>query len=382
MDSAPIGLLTRLATTIHLPVAYLASLTLRGWAGVVIGLTVLYLRQISTLSKSGKDSPCPPFGVVFRILYGLFGTQVAELVLGRMLHTPEGQPQAEQAGGTTATTMGDPELRVMIVPILGGAFGGNYSFLVWDENDKDRRAICVDPADPYPVLRAAESAALNIQLLLTTHWHFDHSSGNATLRRKLGPSLQVVASAEERGRTPAVNKRLQDAEVLSLGRLRVRGHSVPGHTKGSMVFEVFNAEAAPGAPTVAFTGDTLFCGGCGALFECSAHTFHDSLQMLVQRLRPQTRIFPGHEYTEMLLQQACQRNPNNQEARAKLQQAKLLRSRKQPSIPSTLEEELSYNPQLRASPQELAMLCGCAQDDAHDEPASMRDSVLRQQKRD
>ena len=28
------------------------------------------------------------------------------------------------------------------------AFGGNYSFLVWDENDKDRRAICVDPADP------------------------------------------------------------------------------------------------------------------------------------------------------------------------------------------------------------------------------------------
>jgi hypothetical protein len=33
-----------------------------------------------------------------------------------MLHTPEDQPQAEQVGGTTATTVGDPELRVMMVP--------------------------------------------------------------------------------------------------------------------------------------------------------------------------------------------------------------------------------------------------------------------------
>jgi hypothetical protein len=56
----------------------------------------------------------------------------------------------------------------------------------------------------------------------------------ATLRRKLGPSLQVVASAEERGRTPAVNKRLPDAEVLSLGRLRVRGqHARPSRGEGA-----------------------------------------------------------------------------------------------------------------------------------------------------
>ena len=48
------GLLMRVATTIHLPVAYLASLTLRGWAGVVLGLAVLYLRQISTLSDARR----------------------------------------------------------------------------------------------------------------------------------------------------------------------------------------------------------------------------------------------------------------------------------------------------------------------------------------
>ena len=37
----------------------------------------------------------------------------------------------------------------------------------------------------------------------------------------------------------------------------------------------------------------------------------------------------------------------------------MLRARKLPSLPSTVEEELQYNMQLRASPRELALLCGC-----------------------
>jgi len=350
---------SRIATASN-PITLLGSLSTRGWFGLVVGLSILYLRQISTLSHSKRDSPCPPFGIVFRVLYGLFGTRLAEVVLGRMLHTPENEQQAEQAGGTTITTVGDAELRVMIVPILGGAFGGNYAFLVWDEADKERRAIAIDAADPFPILRAAEAEALSIQVLLTTHWHFDHSSGNSTLQRKLGAQLKVVAGAAERGRTPAVNHRLEDEEVLTLGRLRVRGHAVPGHTRGSMVYELWNAASPVDTPTIAFTGDTLFCGGCGALFECSAMTLYRSLRRLVtERLSMQTKLFPGHEYTEMLLQATCKREPNNAAARTKLAHAKLMRARKQPTIPSTVSEELQYNAQLRASPQELAMMCGC-----------------------
>ena len=48
------------------------------------------------------------------------------------------------------------------MPILGAAFGGNYSFLIWDEQDEDRRAVVVDPADPYPVLEAAQAERLSI----------------------------------------------------------------------------------------------------------------------------------------------------------------------------------------------------------------------------
>lgn len=230
------------------PITVLSSLTYRGWAITVVSAAILYLRQASTLARKASDSPCPQYGIIFRVLYGLFGTWVAEAVLGRFLHTPEGEPQAEQKGGTKQTTIGPPELRVKMVPILGEAFGGNYAFLVWDEEDTQRRAIVVDPADPLPVLQSAEADGLQIVAVLTTHWHFDHSSGNSTLARKLR-ELRVVASALEVGRTPSVTHRMKDLEELTIGRLVVRGHSVPGHTRGSMVYEIFNAEQKADAPS-------------------------------------------------------------------------------------------------------------------------------------
>ena len=116
-----------------------------------------------------------------RVLYGLFSTRFAEWVLARMLHTRADEPQAEQLGGTTAVVMGSAELRVKVIPVLGGAFGGNYAYLVWDSTDPSKRAIAIDPADPYPVLRAAKAEGLTIELLLCTHWHFDHAGGNSTL---------------------------------------------------------------------------------------------------------------------------------------------------------------------------------------------------------
>jgi hydroxyacylglutathione hydrolase len=358
MSSALVGLGARLVAATN-PLTLAAGLSLRGWVGLTLSAALLYLHQRSTLARASRDAPCIAFGAVFRTLYGLFGTWLAEAVLGRMLHTPKGQPQAPQAGGTVPTLVGEPGMRVLMVPILGEAFGGNYAFIVWDEADEERRALAVDAADPYPVLEAARARGLTLRLLLTTHWHFDHSSGNRALAAEL-PGLEVVAGAEEVGRTPAVTRRMGDRDELRLGRLVVRAHAVPGHTRGSVVYEVFNADSPPSTPSAAFTGDTLFCGGCGALFECSADVLHRSLQTLTrQRLTPATRLFPGHEYSEMLLRQALQRDPANAAARTKLDEVRLKRARKQPSLPSTIAEELTYNAQLLATREELAVMCGC-----------------------
>jgi len=121
--------------------------------------------------------------------------------------------------------------------------------------------------------------------------------------------------------------------------------------------------AAPEQPSAAFTGDTLFCGGCGALFECSATILHDSLALLVQRLPPATLLYPGHEYSEMLLLMAVKREPNNVAARRKLAEVREKRRRQEPSLPSTIAEEPEYNASLRVDAAQLAPLCGAVIDE-------------------
>ena len=296
-------------------------------ASVVGG--ALYCRAISTLSKQPRDSPCPPFGETFRIMYGLFQTWLAELVLGYFLQTKWGEPQAEQLGGTTPVVGGTPELRIKIVPILGGAFGGNYSYIIWDGAAPavggKRPCIVVDPADPFPVYVASRAEGLQIEVCLCSHWHFDHAGGNRALARRV-PGLQVVGGAGDFARTPAATRQVRDLEELTLGRIWMRAHAVPGHTRGSVVWEV-GTSADADAPTAAFTGDTLFCGGCGALFESSADELHDSFAKLKARLRGDCFLYPGHEYTEMLLRMVVRREPFNLAAHKKLKEAELARAR-------------------------------------------------------
>ena len=45
--------------------------------------------------------------------------------------------------------------------------------------------------------------------------------------------------------------------------------------------------------------------------------------------------------------------------RGLVRQVRDLRLRKQPSVPSTMAEECSFNPWMKATPLDLARLCGC-----------------------
>ena len=85
--------------------------------------------------------------------------------------------------------------------------------------------------------KAAVDRGLNVVSLLCTHWHFDHSGGNRTLKRLL-PGLEVVSGENDAARTPCVTRRVADLEEWNVGRLTVRAHHVPGHTLGSTIFEV------------------------------------------------------------------------------------------------------------------------------------------------
>ena len=80
--------------------------------------------------------------------------------------------------------------------------------------------------------KAAVDRGLNVVSLLCTHWHFDHSGGNRTLKRLL-PGLEVVSGETDAARTPCVTRRVADLEEWNVGRLTIRAHHVPGHTLGA-----------------------------------------------------------------------------------------------------------------------------------------------------
>ena len=90
-----------------------------------------------------------------------------------------------------------------------------------------------------------------------------------------------------------------------------------------------------------FTGDTLFGGGCGRLFEGTPEMMYGSLRKLAA-LPAETKVYFGHEYTASNLRYAAVAEPGNAQIAAR---AATLTT---PSTPSTIADELATNPFVRA----------------------------------
>lgn len=155
-----------------------------------------------------------------------------------------------------------------------------------------------------------------------------------------------------RARARAVCQRCAGAQMRtgaqSHARRRWRGRS---HTLGSVMFLLHAAQP------VLFTGDTIFCGGCGAPMEGTMDDLLASFARVWRRLSPfpNALIFPGHEYTEQLLA-SYMADPastplDKASAYARLSST-LLKARRRraapglplPTVPTCLQDELAFNP--------------------------------------
>jgi len=63
------------------------------------------------------------------------------------------------------------------------AFSDNYIWLLHDQS----HALVVDPGDAQPVLAALQKFNLQLQAILVTHHHPDHTGGVAACARPLAP---------------------------------------------------------------------------------------------------------------------------------------------------------------------------------------------------
>jgi hydroxyacylglutathione hydrolase len=97
---------------------------------------------------------------------------------------------------------------------------------------------------------------------------------------------------------------------------------------------------------VLFSGDTLFAGGCGYLFDGPPEAMFGSLTRL-SALDPATRVCCAHEYTQDNLRFAWSVEPDNDALADRIRRVWALRAEGRASVPSTIAEERATNPFLR-----------------------------------
>ena len=215
------------------------------------------------------------------------------------------------------------------------ALADNYIWVV-SRAGSDTVAIC-DPGEAAPVEQYLQDQGLTVGAYLITHHHGDHVGGlDRLLARDPAP---VYGPRTERDKVPQIERALAGGDRFTLDFLDTEFtvFDVPGHTLGHI------ALAAPG---ILLSGDALFRGGCGRVFEGTHAQMQRSLAQL-RDLAPDTRVYGGHEYTQKNLAFAQTVEPDNADIARVIAEVNDLRDAGRPSLPARLGEELDINPFLR-----------------------------------
>jgi hydroxyacylglutathione hydrolase len=211
------------------------------------------------------------------------------------------------------------------------AFKDNYIWML----EAGANAVAVDPGDAAPVEEFLEARGLGLTAVLATHHHMDHVGGLQALARRwkcptFGPASEEIAGLDHR---LAEGDRIRVPGIgIELGTL-----DIPGHTAGHIA--LFGED-------LVFCGDTLFACGCGRVFEGTPAQMVDSLDKLA-RLPADTRVYCGHEYTMANIGFAQAVEPGNRALAERKVRDGAKRERGEPTLPSTIADELATNPFLR-----------------------------------
>lgn len=223
-------------------------------------------------------------------------------------------------------------LEVLRIPVLSD----NYVWLMHD--DTSGETVVVDPAVAEPVLDAAAERGWTITQIWNTHWHADHTGGNAAIKQATG--CIITGPADEAAKIPTLDRTVVEGDVVKIGAHLAQVLAVPAHTAGHIAYHLEGEH-------ILFIGDTLFAMGCGRLFEGTAAQMFANMQRLAT-LPDDTIVYCAHEYTQSNGRFALTAEPENAAIRERMADVDAARARGESTVPTTIGLERATNVFLRA----------------------------------
>ncbi|MGZ5842095.1 MAG: hydroxyacylglutathione hydrolase [Xanthobacteraceae bacterium] len=218
----------------------------------------------------------------------------------------------------------------------------NYGVLLHDPSTGATASI--DAPEAAPIEAALAERGWRLTDILVTHHHADHTGGIAALKKK--HLCRVVAPRKEASKIQNIDVTVREGDVVQVGSMVGRILETPGHTAGHISYW-FKQDK------LAFVGDTLFSVGCGRILEGTPEMMWQSL-VKIRNLPADTQLYCGHEYTAANVHFALSIEPKNSALRARAEEVVRLIEKKRPTIPTTIQQEKSYNPFLRADLHSVA----------------------------
>ena len=186
----------------------------------------------------------------------------------------------------------------------------NFNYLIVCPDSGE--AMAVDPLDHEKCLGVAKRNGWQITQILNTHEHGDHIGGNDAVVAATG--AKIVAHANAKDKIPNIDRGLAAGDIIKVGgSVELECLDTPGHTM-SHVCMVSRTDQ----PSL-FCGDTLFNAGAGNCHHGGhPNELYDTFAKQLVTLPDHTLIYPGHDYIANNLEFTLDREPDNDKAKALL----------------------------------------------------------------
>lgn len=173
------------------------------------------------------------------------------------------------------------------------------------EDEETKETMIIDPGtDTEEIENMVNTLKAKIKYIILTHCHADHISGTQKIKEKFGGQVLIHIKDEEGLHNNEISlseyigantiefhadSRLNDEDLLHLGKNEFKIIHTPGHTQGGICIYCEKEK-------MLFSGDTMFRGSWGRtdLPTGSIEDIMNSITNKLMKLPEDTIVYPGH----------------------------------------------------------------------------------------